>query len=289
MRHYLRAFLAAGLVLSPLPISAASLPYFDNFDDDPVESSSPPSEPGPESGSFLETINGQPGSAYWNVFAGSSPNRYYQTGFTTASTVNLSAALEFPGLVGGSFAVSTQFAFDTLFDINATGGLTVGLGAAAESAHFSSGARYELSYVLLSIEPGLEPVGTLRIEEFGSDGRAVATSNQIVPVPDVAYTLTFWGTRTSAGLVLKGELLASNGALAVVSAFDDTPLGGAHFGYSVNAEVPTFTNVGINAKFDDFLVTVPEPSTPKFFVAGLLLLTFVRPATRNPSITPGNG
>jgi hypothetical protein len=102
-------------------------------------------------------------------------------------------------------------------------------------------------------------------------------------VPSIAYTLTFWGTRTSDGLALKGELLAATGESALVTALDDTPLDGTHFGYCVDAEMPTFTNIGINAKFDDFLATVPEPSASVLLLAGLSLL---RECRRHPSSDP---
>ena len=258
--------------------SGATVPYFENFDDEP-DSASPhiaPSEPAPESGVFNETNQGNVSSLFWQVPNDpNGPGKVYRGGFGTNAINNSSAAITFSNVVGNSFYMTSEFenlgSFSGGSDGN--GGMHVGFGAFGDNAHFFSGKRYELVYVPIAGNPAPAPLGSIRLLEVGGDGQVNAISSLTIPVSTTAtYTLGLYGFYTGGTLNLVGTLTRPGFPSLVVADTDTTPLAGTNFGYTVNSVV---TGASTTLSFDNFSL-IPEPASLSLLALAALGTLFGR-------------
>ena len=252
------------ILLVSVPLHAATVPYFENFDDDAI-GTFPPSEPAPELGSFVESTD-----AAWTVISGGISGQSYRNIFTTDSTAT-SAGIDFAGSLGGapaaaqSFTLSTDFRFNSGTSANAT----VGLGFLGTSNVFNPGYFVDLNFAIGS---GTTPTGTFRFVENGGiiPGSIVAGT----PTIGVVYTLTLSGlyVDTNGDLVndrldLSATLSGGSGASALsgtITYQDSTPQTGTFFGIRNRNNL-----ADLNADFDNFSVAViPEPGSAALAIFG---------------------
>lgn len=245
------------LLLAAGSIQAATTPYFEDFDDDTLGSSTP-AELAPESGAFSTAGPG------WSVVAGGINGQSYQNTFTTDNTAS-SAGINFAGSLGGSVATANDFSLSTQFRfLTGTGATaTVGLGfLGADNAFTANGYFVDLGF-------GGTAQGTFRFVRNGA-AQAGSTINAGTPALNVTYTLTLSGDyydsnsdATNDRLLLTATI--SGGSLSGTITLDDSAaFTGTYFGYRNRNN-----QSDLSVQMDNFnLAVIPEPST-----AALLGLT----------------
>ena len=254
------------------PLRAATLPYFENFDDDPV-GTLPPSELAPELGAFVESAD-----SAWTVISDGIDGQSYRNVFTTDNTPT-STGINFSGVLGGpadtaqSFTLSIDFRFNGGTSANST----VGLGFLGSSNAFNPGYFVDLNYAQGG---SMTPAGQLRFVENG--GIISGAIDAGTPTIGVVYKLTLSGLYVDSNgdeINDRLDLTASisggtdSSALSGTITFNDpTPQAGTWFG------IRNRNNVGdLNVDFDNFSVAaVPEPASAALVLLGGVSLIFRR-------------
>jgi hypothetical protein len=266
-----------------VPAGAATVPYFDNFNDD-LTGPAAPTEPAPESGAFVETESALHGT--WSVEGSAGQNTYRvvssaAAGTTTATGVPVSS-IDFTGagLQGSSFTMTTEVKLNA-FSAGFSGSTRIGFGALGSDSGFSS-SYYLVDYALAAVtntganDTGV--VGQLRILESGGSGGTAGPISSLTPTVNQTYRLTLVGEMVDGTadvdtdvddlkLTFTVQNLTTAGSPVSVDFIDDTPLTGNFFGYR-NSRSQTRTVAGggngaaatLNADFDNFSL-VPEPGS----------------------------
>lgn len=278
-RSVVRFSLAA--LLASVPAGAATLPYFEDFDDDLVGSAAP-GEPSPESGLFSENTDTQ-----WTVVSGGISGQSYRNAYANDG-LSSAAGIDFSGALGGSVATAQSFtlSIDIRFNSGTAGNSTVGLGFLSTGVgnFFNPGYFVDLNFGTAMSSP---PAGQLR---FVENGGVVAGTQLTTGTPAIGeiYTLTLSGLYVDSNgdlandrLDLSATISGGTGpsALSGTITFNDTtPATGTFFG------IRNRNNSGdLNVDFDNFSVAaVPEPASLALagFGAMSLLVRRRRSATR---------
>lgn len=245
-------------VILPARALALAAPFQENFDG--YANGAPPNN-------FVTAVNPGifPGQASFSIKNPDGANGEYQH-VLFGHNVNASAAISVTNLNHVDFTLSTTFILGTpiLASLN---DISVGLGALGVTPDFSV-SGYHLSYATFSNQL---PSGSLSIVRGGT---YIAVNFNTLPVViGATYTLTLQGTYGPTGLNLTGTV--SNGAATLsVSGFDSNPFQGTYFGYYDTASGTVQTSVRSDVRYDNFSLSVPEPSALLLAVLGIFFLGF---------------
>jgi hypothetical protein len=199
----------------------------------------------------------------WNVEAEAYRN-------TITGVVSSSATVQVDNL-GGAPASASNFRISSDFTVNSFVGpqTTIGLAALGSTANLSvSGSN---DYYLADLQFG---AGVLRLFRIASTNTELGT----LPVGTLetgrTYQLQLDGTYLNSGAELQLDLSLTDLTTLTrqtLSRTTSTVLTGNHFGYRNRTNG---TNPTLDATFDNFSVTIPEPTTAAVLgcAAGLLAL-----------------
>lgn len=252
------------MILGVVSAPAATIPYTENFNDDPVGTAAP-SEPFPESGTFVETTDSQ-----WSVVAGTAGNNYYRNSFTPDNTVSR-AMIDFAGSLGGTVSTASNFAFSgqLIFRTGTVGSSTSGLAYLLNSAG-DRGYLADLDFTSGNLRfVRLAATNTVQSSNFRATGFQL----------DTLYTISVTGTYVDTNsdtirdaLNLTLNVIGAGLSGSAINFTDNAPYTNTLFGLRDRTNA---SNLVVD--WDSMTVSVPEPGTASFCIlAGLGALTLRR-------------
>lgn len=252
-------------------LSAATIPYFENFDDQALGTAAP-----------LDNQNNA-----WNESSGYSiveapsafSGRSYNLNQTAPSgslglhsTFNVGSSLN-----GGDFILTTDFIINSATLPTSAATSRIGFGALSNNAGLSGGTWYLADFVVATFGVGSAATGTLRINEIGGNesGDRTSTASAIAINLGDVYRMSLEGTYSDGALVFDYtvENLSNPSSISMSTTYN-TPLTGTHFGYRNSVG----SGGSMDATLDNFSI-IPEPGAYAvlFGMAGLSLAVLRRP------------
>jgi hypothetical protein len=264
------AFLLAAVF--PTAGFAVNIPYTEDFDDE-ILGATTPSEPAPESGVF-STSGGT-----WSVVGGDDAisGQSYNV-INGSGNQSYGASIDFSGVLGGPPATASDFTFSSEIKFNlgttAVGGgssaVFAGLGFLGASSTFGSGYFVDIN-------------GSSGAIRFVRNGSATTDTGSFMDAGDVSidtvYTLTITGVYIDTNSddvkdALQLFATVSGGELSgTISLTDFEPATGNRFGYRLRNST---SGADGNVTFDNFVLTIPEPSTVAVLFGGLGAMGLIR-------------
>jgi hypothetical protein len=181
--------------------------------------------------------------------------------------VEASAAVNVTNLAQSDFLLSTTFVLNGYSSPQSSlVNIRVGLGAFASNGDFFM-SGYQLSYQLANNGSSISPVGTLGLYRnnfsFGGSGFTA------LPVSlGTTYTMTLMGNYLPNGLQIFATLSDGTSSLSFTTN-EPNPLQGMGFGYYDYASGQVNHAVYADVSYDNFSITVPEPSIVWLFTLGV--------------------
>lgn len=290
------AIVGVAMLASCIAAQAATVPYTEDFNDEPVGATTGPSEASPESGTLnqasLVTLNLPPapptaptgtGSAAFTVDSEDNYQMFLSANrgnSTNTTSVTAAASLQFTDLATGDFHITADVARDAVGNQSNNGSTFGSLVARAAGPDLtSSTSGYRLVLMLASgnniTMSSLNRVGRLRLEEGGAGAFTTVASADVDLISittDVFRTLSLTGTVNGTTLDLVGTVSDTAGnVLVTLSANDPSPQNGGYFGLrssntsSSGTQTATidYDNVSISA-------LVPEPAGMAMLAIGAM-------------------
>ncbi len=112
---------------------------------------------------------------------------------------------------------------------------------------------------------------TGHLDIYEGNNRLTFPSGFLPVVLGTTYTITLNGVYSVAGLILTGMLNDGLNSISVTTT-RPFPSSGPDFGYYNLAQGTSTQSAGLSVAYDNFSISVPEPSTELCVIIGLLLV-----------------